>query len=228
MIGCQNFDPSSLPLADPLGLMSMAPVPAEVASRYGPLAVDRIKEIKDQGMLAAKGTPAEREEIAQRLAEEIQQESNPVVRQEMIKSIAKCENSIAELVLRAGLNDNDADVQIESCRAWGNWHTSDSVPLLSQLLRNEAAALDVKLAAVTALADTENEQAVAALSVALEKDSDPALQHKAVLALQRLTDHRFGNDLVAWRNFVDHGDEDQTKADGGTKAVVKWPFSWWE
>ena len=150
----------------------MAPVPEEVASRYGPLAVDRIKEIKVQGMLAAKGSSAERDEIARRLAEEIQQESNPVIRQEIIKSITKCENSIAELVLRAGLNDNDVDVQIESCRAWGNWHTSDSVPLLSQLLRNEAAPLDVKLAAVTALADTENEQAVAALSVALEKDRD--------------------------------------------------------
>ncbi len=189
----------------------MAPVPEEVASRYGPLAVDRIKEIKVQGMLAAKGSSAERDEIARRLAEEIQQESNPVIRQEIIKSITKCENSIAELVLRAGLNDNDVDVQIESCRAWGNWHTSDSVPLLSQLLRNEAAPLDVKLAAVTALADTENEQAVAALSVALEKDRDPALQHQAVLALKKLTDRSFGNDLVAWRNFVDHGDVDHTR-----------------
>ena len=228
MVGCQNFDPSSLPHADTLGFTSMAPVPEEVASRYGPLAVDRIKEIKNEGTLAAKGTPEEREEIARRLAEEIQQESNPVIRQEIIKSVAKCENSIAELVLRAGLNDNDVDVQIESCHVWGNWQTSDSVPLLSQILRNESAPLDVKLAAVTALADTENEQAVAALSVALEKERDPALQHQAVLALQRLTDHNFGNDLVAWRNFVDHGNVDQTKTGGASETVVKWPFSWLE
>jgi HEAT repeat protein len=227
--GCQNFDLSSLPLADKLGFATRAPVPPEVAARYGPTLRVRLEKIKRQGIAAAKASPTEQEEIARALAAQIQQESNPVLRQEIVKSIANCKNPLAELVIRAGLNDKNRDVQIESCRAWGERRSAESVPILSQVLRNEDADLDVKLAAVTALANSGNEEAVAVLSVALAKGADPALQHQAVLALQELTDRDFGNDLVAWRNFVDHDNEEPSPAnEGAATSVVKWPFSWWQ
>jgi HEAT repeat protein len=226
--GCQSYDISSLPFADNLGLSPLMPVPPEIAERYGPTANDRIEEIKRQKIAAKKGSPAERETIAKSLAEQIHGEPNAVLRQEIIRSIAQCKTPLAGMVMRAGLNDKDPDVQIQSCREWGDWGTTESVQLLGAVLGNDRSELDVKLAAVSALADTGRPQAAPPLSVALTKGADPALQHQAIVSLRKITGRDFGNDLAAWRDFVDQAQADPSQAEGATfPSVVQRTLFWW-
>ncbi|MEK6248213.1 MAG: HEAT repeat domain-containing protein, partial [Planctomycetales bacterium] len=137
-----------------------------------------------------------------------------------------CRTETASHVLRAGLSDEDIDVQIECCRAWGRWGTSESAQLLGQVILNDRAELDVKLAAVKALSTVSQPTSIAALAPALEKMQNPAIQHQAVLSLQKLTKKDFGNDLVAWRNFVDNPSAAVASGNSNQISLAEQIF-WW-
>ena len=200
-IGCKGLNMPSLPIVDDLNLFPNENVPAEIAAKYGPASLDTVSAIKRQGESAKNASLQERQRIAQSLAQQIQQEDNPLLRQHVVAAIAVCRTPLAGAVIRAALSDEDIDVQIEACRAWGDWGTVESVEVLGQVINNESAELDVKLAAATALGGIRQPGTVEALSVALEKGQNPALQHRAMLSLEQVTKRDFGNDLVAWRKF---------------------------
>ena len=232
MIGCQGFEPRSLPLV--AGLFPNENVPAEILARYESESVDRISAIKRQGETARNATLPERQRIAQTLAQQIQREENPLLRQHLVRAVAICRTPLAGSVMRAALSDEDIDVQIEACRAWGRWGTDESVQVLGQVISNESAALDVKLAAATALAGSKQPGTVQALSVALEEGRNPALQHQAVQSLKEVTNQDLGNDVVAWRNFAGVSSQDIGPAPlpgGETNAVesfAKRALFWWK
>lgn len=199
-IGCKRFNMPTIPVIEKL--MPNDPVPPEVAARYGPPSTDRLRQIRRQGDAARSASAQERQRISQELAQRIEHEDDPVVRQNIVRAIAQCRTAMAYNVLTRALNDEDIDVQIESCRAWGEWGTTDSVQILGQIIRNDRADLDVKLAAVAAMANVKQQGAVTALAPALDKSQNPALQHRAVMSLKKLSSNDFGNDLEAWRNFA--------------------------
>ena len=207
--GCKGVDLSAVPMAQELGLADVQPVPKEIRDRYGPTAKDRLEDIRKQRNRAKHGSDKVREEISEKLAEQIRGEPNPFLRQEIIRALAECETADAAKILRAGLNDQSVDVQIQCCRGWGKWGTDESVNVLGQVLENKLAAIDLKIAAIDALQTVGNSSAAPFLVPLLDKREDPALQYRSLRALQKITGKKLSDDQQAWEAYVA---EDEKKA----------------
>ena len=94
------------------------PVPAEIASRYGPTPAQRTEQIEQWHREARRASPQEQQRISDLLARQIQTEKDPEVRRHIIDAIAVCRTPIAAAVLGAGLEDEDTDVRVACCEAW--------------------------------------------------------------------------------------------------------------
>ena len=200
--GCRGVDLSSLPLADELGLAEVRPVPEEIKARYGPTSKDRLEMIRKQRGQAKKGTTEVREQISEKLAEQIRAEPNAFLRQEIVRALAECDTPQAAKILRAGLNDENVDVQIQCCRGWGKWGTDESVSVLGEVLDNKLAAMDLKIAAIDALQASGRPQGATFLVSLLDKREDPALQYRALEALQKITGQNLLDNQEAWQAYV--------------------------
>jgi hypothetical protein len=198
--GCRSFDLPSWPWLDKLGLRPAEPVPEEVLARHGPTSMQRIERIEGLGKQAAKSSSVQQQQIAEALAQQIQSEQDSLVRAAIVDAISECRVPIAGAVMRAALQDVDMDVQRAACRAWGRWGSPEAVQLLGQMVADNDAPLDVRLAAVSELQQIKDPSSASALAAALGPRQDPAIQYRAVEALQDVTDLDYGNDLVAWRN----------------------------
>jgi len=191
-----------MPLADELGLAEVRPVPEEIKARYGPTAKDRLKMIRKQRGQAKKGSTEVREQISEKLAEQIRAEPNAFLRQEIVRALAECDTPQAAKILRAGLNDENVDVQIQCCRGWGKWGTDESVSVLGEVLDNKHAATDLKIAAIDALQASGRPQGATFLVSLLDKREDPALQYRALEALQKITGQNLLDNQEAWQAYV--------------------------
>ena len=226
--GCRHVDFSSVPLADELGLMDVQPVPREIVERYGPTAKDRLDEIRRQRKNAAKATAEVQEQLTEKLAQQIQAEPNPFLRQEIVRALTECQTPLAARILRAGLNDENTDVQIQCCRGWGKWGTPESVQVLGEVLGNKVADLDVKIAAIDGLQKAAQVEAAPFLVPLLDKREDPALQHKALSALQNITGRDLPHDQEAWQAYVTNSLESTPGTEGSSvPSLVRQTLFWW-
>jgi HEAT repeat protein len=186
--------------------------------KYGPVAFERIRMIQEEGKYAAKGDSQAKEKVAARLAEEIRTEQDPLVRIQIIRTLAAIPNETAAAVLNGGMKDPDTDVRVAVCDGWGNraavvQRTSGGTPaapheaelaarLLAEALTSDTN-VDVRLAAARSLGKVKNDpRAIGALGLAL-KDADPALQFRAVASLKEVSNKDFGNDIEKWQQYVD-------------------------
>jgi HEAT repeat protein len=160
----------------------------------------RIAELREMSSGGRNLAQAEQEALSQRLAKEISNESDPLIRLEIVRAISICNTPTAAKVIETALADTSSDVRITACRTLGRRGGSQSVQLLSKTLASDVNA-DVRLAATRALGETGDKAAVAGLSVALE-DGDPAMQHMGVLAMKKCSDKDFGKDVGLWRQYA--------------------------
>ena len=226
--GCRGVDLSSLPLADELGLAEVRPVPEEIKARYGPTSKDRLEMIRKQRGQAKKGTTEVREQISEKLAEQIRAEPNAFLRQEIVRALAECDTPQAAKILRAGLNDENVDVQIQCCRGWGKWGTDESVSVLGEVLDNKLAAMDLKIAAIDALQASGRPQGATFLVSLLDKREDPALQYRALEALQKITGQNLLDNQEAWQAYVAEKIEKPLAVEAKRDpATVDRTFFWW-
>jgi HEAT repeat protein len=72
---------------------------------------------------------------------------------------------------------------------------------LSEILASDTDD-DVRLAATRALGAFNDPAAIRGLAVALD-DTNTAIQYRAMESLKRSTGRNLGNDIVAWRTFVE-------------------------
>jgi hypothetical protein len=196
--GCGRM--SSMSLLDRFAFWDREVVPAEILSRHGPTATERLAQIEDMGRRASKGSPSEQQQIADNLARQISVEQDPQIRLHLIQAISRCRVPVAAAVLRAGLDDKDLDVQLAACQALGDWPGPETTALLGEIVGDDSEPLDLRLAAIDALGRFKNPAAALALAPALEAHANPALQFRAVKRLKKLTGLDHGNDLVAWRD----------------------------
>ena len=169
-----------------------------------------------------------REQISAELAEQIQVEPNSFLRQEIVRTLTECNTSTAGKILRAGLNDESVDVQIQCCRGWGKWGTEDSVQVLGEVLDNQLTDLDVKLAAIHGIQATRRLEGAASLVSLLDKREDPAIQYEALQALQRITGQKLAHDQEAWQAYVaEQIDKTSSEKEGATPSLVDRTLRWW-
>jgi hypothetical protein len=169
-----------------------------VSSRYSHVA--RLRSLSDE-------LPSMNEEQRQRLSAELaaqfQDTADSMVRREIVFTLAEVPTAAASEVLRKAQSDPSEDVRIAACRAWRRRGGPEAIHALAEMLGGDTD-IDVRLRATEALADFQDPVAVQALGVALD-DKDPALQYRAMQSLKSASGRDFGNNSVAWREYLQGG-----------------------
>lgn len=184
----------------------------------GPPPSKRIEQLRDTAGRIPSMTPAQQQTLAGELAEGYRNEADPLLRVELVRTIAKCGSPQAGETLQAAMRDSDGNVRVAACTGWAQHRGPQAVPALGEAIRKDAD-LEVRLAALRALGRIPGEESVAAISPALE-DSDPAMQYRAVQALRELTGKDFGDDANAWREYARGGNPKEISLVQRTKLDV--------
>ena len=160
----------------------------------------RMAAVREIGARAPKADMAEQQQICEQLARQIQTEPDPLVRMEIQNTVAAFKAPLAQKMLVAGLNDEDTEVRLTCCYRLAERAEQATIGPLRETMTSDTN-LDVRLAAIDALAKMNSSDTISALGTALE-DRDPAVQYAAVQALKSASGEDFGNDVSAWQQFV--------------------------
>jgi HEAT repeat protein len=161
---------------------------------------EKVAQLKKLASEAAKSDQQTRHKVVEQLVAGIRSETDSLIRAETIRTLGDYPDPSADAVLKAALNDPDADVRIAACETWGKRGDAQAAGLLAPMLSSDVNQ-DVRLAAARALGKIKDPQAISALGEALT-DSDPAMQYRAVLSLKENTGQDLGNNVDRWRQYV--------------------------
>jgi HEAT repeat protein len=167
---------------------------------------DRIKELKQLAKSAKKKTPAEQQQIVEGLVKEFAQESDPISRRQILRTLTEYPQPAAGGVLIGALADSDTETRRTACTCLGKRGGGQAVTELSRVIASDTN-FDVRIAAVGALGATGDSSALAPLAEAII-DPDPAMQAKAQESLTVVSGRDYGNDVQAWREYAKSGKTD--------------------
>jgi HEAT repeat protein len=165
-----------------------------------PSPAQRTEELRSLAKNAESSNEAEKRQVVVQLSQTLQNEQDPLIRAEILRALAAYPSVESDRLLRAAMNDPDADVRVVVCEIWATRGNADAATVLGTVLETDSD-IDVRLSAARALGEIEDPAAVNALGKALE-DVDPAMQYRAVVSLRRITGEDLGNDVNAWRQYV--------------------------
>lgn len=183
--------------AGPSGIGPFAKKTSDVVPGI-PSPAERIALLREVSKKAA--SPEKQEQMARELEAVYRQEDDPIIRAEIVRTLANFQAESAVAVLQTAVNDANGDVRIAACKAWGNRRDEEAITQLSRVLGSDTD-VDVRLAAAEALGETGQARAVSALGQALD-DRDPAMQYRAVASLKKVSDQDLGDDVDRWRQYV--------------------------
>lgn len=182
----------------------------------------KLAEINQLAQRAKSASGEEQDRIAQMMAERLQTERNTLLRQALTRGLGSCPNTVAFQALSIQVGDLDADVRIAACQAFGQLKSPEAAGALANVVKIDKQ-FDVRMAATRELANfPPSEPAVRALGIALD-DSNPALQYRAVQSLKAITHRDLGDNVAAWREFVNSGDAFSPQ---GTPSLVERVKNW--
>lgn len=180
--------------------------PEEPEAQPEPMAAPRREADRGLGRLVAEADTARladdfrQREFTARLVTAMLSEPDPQVRCAILGLAAGFETAAAESICAGALDDPDPLVRGAACRICAERHGPDAVARLVRRARHDAD-LGVRLRAVRALGELRAPAAVPDL-VALLDDPDPAIQARAIAALERVSGKRFGADVGRWRAWA--------------------------
>jgi HEAT repeat protein len=181
--------------------LAQAPPPEQIPGVISPR--EQIANLKKLAEEAPKMDQDQRARIAVDLTQRIQKEADPVLRTEILRTLAVCGGPAADAALRCALSDPDADIRVLACGFCGQQGDAAAVQRLAALLSGDIDK-DVRMAAARALGSAHDPSAIAILGTTLE-DKDPAMQYCAVGSLRKLTGRDLGNDVDRWRVAIKDG-----------------------
>lgn len=167
---------------------------------------DRIKELKQLAKAAPKKKPEEQQQVVDALAKEFQQESDPILRRHLLRTLAAYPPPAAGAVIVGALSDSDAETRRTACKCLGMRGGQQAISELTRVVSSDTED-NVRIAAVRALGETRDTSALTPLAEALV-DPDPALKSKAREALTAVSGRDYGNDVQAWREYAKNGKTD--------------------
>jgi HEAT repeats len=167
----------------------------------GPTFHTKLKELRALRRNPTGLSPEEQQQMIPTLAGIVSDSTNAVLRAEATLTLAEFATAEVIPTLQLAMDDPDADVRAAACKAWGRRGGPEAIGLLSKAVRNDSD-LDVRLVATTELAKFQEQQSLESLAIALN-DKDPALQHRAVQSLKSVSGQDYGNNIPAWRDFVE-------------------------
>ena len=124
----------------------------------------RIQDLREVAAGAAAKNPAEKQELAGKLAVEIQREPDPLIRAEIVRTLGELPSPAADAIMRIAVNDPNNDVRWAACEAWGKRGNADAAAALTGVLNGDIEH-DVRIAAARALGQTHEPQAITALGM---------------------------------------------------------------
>jgi hypothetical protein len=178
---------------------------------------DRIKQLRELGEKAPSMPELEQIRESTRLAQSIQNENDPLIRIQILKTLASFSTPVSTAVLNAAVNDGDSDVRTACCDAWAQRGGPEALQVLTKIMSSDVD-IDVRMAAMRAMGKLGDPAAIAVLAPALD-DKNPAVQFRAVQSLKQISGRDFGDDVSAWRDFANGGKPpEQTIAD----RLLRW------
>lgn len=147
--------------------------------------------------------PAEQERVSRDLVSLLNEDSIVLLRLEAIRTLGAFQTSTAANALHHALKDGDPEVRIAAVKAFEQRGGQESFDALATTI-NSDTNIDVRLAATRAMASYRGPAAEQALAIALD-DKDPALQYRAMQSLRDISDRDYGNNAVAWREYLRGG-----------------------
>jgi hypothetical protein len=185
--------------------------------QYGPTFHTRLQEVETLREEVEDLPHEEQGRVAERLTRNLAQEATPLYRAAVVRTLGRMKVPAATEGLRMAVNDSDPSVRIAACEAWARRGDGEGLAVLSHLVGSDTN-LDVRMAATRELAEFDSPSAVRALGLALN-DPDPALQHRAVQSLKSVTGEDLGNNIPAWRQYVQNGTVDPNQRE--TPSIVQ-------
>jgi HEAT repeat protein len=160
----------------------------------------RVAAVEQIGAQAAGSDAPRQDQLTLELAQKIQTEPDPIVREAILHAASKFRSQMSDRMLMAALNDTDAYVRQTACRLVSRRGSPAAIAELGRVAKADAE-VDVRLAATRALGELRDASAVPYLSGGLA-DHDPAVQLATVEALKLASGQDLGNDVGAWREWV--------------------------
>ena len=108
---------------------------------------ERIKDLRDLAQNAATKNPTEKQMIAQQLAGDFQHEHDPLIRAQIVRTLAVYPGPLSDAVLHQAVKDPDNDVRTADCELWGQRGNADAAGTLAGILNSDTDH-DVRIAAV--------------------------------------------------------------------------------
>jgi len=176
--------------------------------KMGPTFHQQIAELRNLKRTAKSLGPEARERTVEQMTQLVRNDDNPLKRAAGVRVLGEIVTASSLPGLQAASVDPEPLVRIATCEAYGRRGDADASSALARLAADDAD-IDVRLAAVAALGKCPEQQAVQALSVALD-DSNPAIQNRAVQSLKSTTGQSLGDNVAVWRAHL-HGEPAPTQ-----------------
>jgi hypothetical protein len=171
--------------------------------RMGPTFHSRMAAIRAIERSARSQGVGQQEQIIVHMTELIREDENPLIRAAAVRVLGETSSAAALSGILGAAHDEDPLVRIAASEAFGRRGDFEAAAALSNLAADDDDS-EVRLAAITALGNCNEQHSVQALTLALD-DSNPAIQHRAVQSLKSSTGQPLGDNIAIWRAYL-HGE----------------------
>lgn len=154
----------------------------------------RIAEIRKMGEKSTGDDTPDQQTVVQDLVKPLEKETDPLVRQATLETVAKFNTSLSGKTLIAGLQDENPHVREVSCRLLAARPTTGAMEPLMGVVRQDES-FDVRVAAAHAL---QPNGAKPEQLLTLLEDPNPAMQLVGVEAMKNATGKDYGGDVAAY------------------------------
>lgn len=157
--------------------------------------IDELRTLAD-----SRGGGASSDQVVAQLGEQLKSEADPLVREEVVRTLAAFPIASSVFVLEAALADVEPGVRVAACETLAKLRYAEALTALARAAKTDAN-VDVRLAALTALGNFQVQESIDSLAAALD-DRDPAIQLAAMESLRRVTGQDFGGRADAWKMYA--------------------------
>jgi len=162
---------------------------------------ERRKQLTVLAETAGELSPEKQIFWAQELDKLIETDQSPEMRRLAVRAASRMNVPTAISMIDKGLDDASLKVRMEACQALGRRPGDDATRMLVATIGTDTN-VDVKHAALEALAKHDNEISRDALKLALS-DRNPATRSLAIDSLRGVTGRNYGDDPKVWIAALD-------------------------
>jgi HEAT repeat protein len=172
----------------------------EYKSMYGPTPAQELEQLRS---LAERGSTlgsAEASRMAHQLSERLKKDTDGLMREQIVLTLAEIPGDAAKEGIRHALTDEIAPVRRAAVEAWGRHGGEGALTALSEALARDPD-IGVRLTAARSIGRMKHPDAARTLAGFLD-DRQPGIQLAAIHALREMTGKEMPDDVSAWKSYV--------------------------